>query len=156
MRTSLKRSAAVVGVGALALGVSGVAFAFWTTPGFGTGQADTGDVVAVKIVQTSVVSDLFPGGPGQALSGTFENDNAGPVFVEQVTASIPASFSVVKDGKPACTALDFAIKQPDRTGAEVSPDDKSTWAGGTITLVNRSSNQDSCKNVMPPITYVSN
>jgi hypothetical protein len=143
-------SAAVVVIGA------GTAFAFWTNTGSGEGSATTGTNVAITVNQTST-SDvaLVPGGPVQPLSGTFTNTNSSPVFVDHVTVSITAGFSVRPDAsKPACTSADYTLVQPTATNAQVTTD--SPWAGASIALINRATNQDNCKGAVVPLTYTSN
>jgi hypothetical protein len=82
-----KKVLAVVTGAVVVMGAVG-AWAFWTAGGTGTGSGNTGTVTAIEAVQTSVISGLAPGGAAQELSGTFENDNDGPVYVTSVTASI--------------------------------------------------------------------
>src|SRR5680860_1099983 len=87
------RKAIAVTVGTVVLlSGAGVAFAYWTAGGSGTGTATTGDIVAIEAVQTSTVTAMAPGDSAQTLSGTFLNPNDGPVYVTTVTASIASVF----------------------------------------------------------------
>ena len=148
-----KRVAALVVVATLTL--AGVATAYWTTGGSGTGTADTGTTNDVVVNQTSAVIDLYPGGPPQALSGNFDNPNAGPVFITAVTAVVDPAFNAQADLlKPACTAADFAIGGAAPVGAQVAPGvGVGGWAGLNISMLNTAFNQDNCKNVNVPIIY---
>src|SRR6476619_1172809 len=105
MQFNRKRAAAVATGAALTFIVGGVAFAYWSTSGAGTGSASTGTVVAVKINATPpAVSGLYPGGPAQDVSGTFDNTNAGTVYINQVTVAVAPGWAKRADPlKPACT-----------------------------------------------------
>ena len=109
----------------------------------------------VVVNQTSAVIDLYPGGPPQALSGNFDNPNAGPVFITAVTAVVDPSFNAQADPlKPACTAADFVIGGAAPVGAQVAPGvGVGGWGGLNIAMLNTAFNQDNCKNVNVPINY---
>src|SRR5262249_56020869 len=89
-----KRLAALVVVATITL--AGVATAYWTQGGSGSGSANTGTTNNITVNQTSVITGLYPGGPAATLSGNFDNPNGSGVFVTSVTASI-AAFSVQPD-----------------------------------------------------------
>lgn len=136
--------------------VAGGAFAYWTTTGSGTGSAETGSNSPITIVQTGSSATLQPGGASSTLSGTFTNPNTSPVFVNQVTATLD---SVTGAGTAAagCTTADYALTTPTITiGAEVSPDDSTTWSGIQVRMVNSATNQDDCKNATINLAYTSN
>ena len=70
MRRITKRSVAVLAGTVVVVAGAGVAFAYWTAGGSGTGTAATGASTApITAVQTSTVADLRPGGAAQNLSG---------------------------------------------------------------------------------------
>ena len=52
---------------ALALAVGGIAFAYWTQGGSGSGGATAGTTTAITVNQTGAPTGLYPGGPAQAL-----------------------------------------------------------------------------------------
>src|SRR5680860_272529 len=140
------RKAIAVTVGTVVLlSGAGVAFAYWTAGGSGTGTATTGDIVAIEAVQTSTVTAMAPGDSAQTLSGTFLNPNDGPVYVTTVTASIA---SVFQGGGVAvgCDATDYTLAGAVMTvNAEALAADTSPWTGATIKFNNKSTNQDACK-----------
>jgi hypothetical protein len=152
-----KRTATVLGV-FLALAVAGGAFAYWTIGGSGTGSASAGTVSGVTVVQTSSVSGLYPGGPAQALSGTFNNPNAGKVYVSSVTAAVHAFSSTAVDAtKPACTQADFVIGGSAPVAAEINPGNaQGSWSGLTVALSDAATNQDNCKGAAITIDYTAN
>ena len=156
---SRRRTKVVVLTAGLVL-VGGAAFAWWTAGGSGTGSATTGTVEGITIKQTTTIADLYPGQAPVALAGNFDNGNDGPVRVAQVTVAIQTGWSAQADsGKPACTAADFTLTQPDPqpAGSQVpAGNGVGSWGGATIQLNNLPSNQDNCKNVTVPLVYSSN
>jgi hypothetical protein len=148
-RFSKKTKIAVV-TAALVVGASGTAFAYWTQVGSGTGSAGTGTTVAVVVNQTNTVTGLYPGGPAQALSGTFDNSNAAAVTVGVVSATVtatsitnclPAWYSITGTGLPATQIL------PNGTAV-------GNWSGLTVAMINTpATNQDVCKTASITITY---
>jgi len=148
-----KRVAAIAAV--LALVVAGIATAYWTQGGSGTGSANTGTTTAIVVHQTSPVAGLYPGGPAVTLSGNFDNSNAGPVLVSAVTAVVDPAFTAQADlTKPACTPADFVIAGAAPVGVQIpSGNAVGAWTGLTIQMQNSASNQDNCKNVTVTIDY---
>lgn len=132
----------------------GVAFAYWTAGGSGTGSATTGTVTALTAVQTSVVTGMAPGDSAQTLSGTFTNPNDGPVYVTSVTASIDSVTKAVGAPAGTCDATDYTLADATMAvGAEALADDSSTWGGATIRFNNKATNQDACKGATVNLVY---
>lgn len=160
MMNTRKRVAAVATGAALTFLVGGVAFAYWTTGGSGTGSAATGNTANITIVATSpAVTGLYPGAPAVDIAGKFNNPNTGKVYVGQVNVSVAAGFSAQADAsKPACTSADFAITQPAATAAQIDAGNAvGSWSGAKIAMVNNpSANQDNCKGVTVPLSFSSN
>src|SRR5437588_3690600 len=85
-----KRVAAAVAVLTLGGGAM-AAYAYWTGGGTGSGSAQATTPSAVTVNQTNAaITNLYPGGPAQALSGNFDNPNSGTVYVHNVTAAVRA------------------------------------------------------------------
>ena len=144
-----KKTKIVIVTAALAIGASGMAYAYWTQAGSGTGSATAGTTVAVVVNQTNTVTGLYPGGPAQALSGTFDNPNSGPVTVGAVSATVtatsvtgclPAWYAITGTGTPATQVL--------AAGSATG-----TWSGLSVSLLNDAANQDLCKTATITITY---
>jgi len=144
-----KKTKIAIVTAALVIGASGMAYAYWTQLGAGTGSATAGTTVAVVVNQTNTVTGLYPGGPAQALSGTFDNPNSGPVKVGAVSATVtatsvtgclPAWYAITGTGSPATQVLASA----NGTGA---------WSGLSVSLLNDAANQDVCKTAGITITY---
>ena len=155
---SKKQYLAAGAAAAIIAGGAGVAFAYWTEDGTGSGSASTGTTTGITINQTSTITGLYPGGAPVALAGNFDNSNPGPIHVAQVSVAVATGWSEQADmSKPACTAADFTLTQPDPTNAEVpSGTGVGSWSGATIKLTDLATNQDNCKNVTVDLAYTSN
>jgi hypothetical protein len=139
------------------LGIGGVAFAYWSQGGSGSGSATAGTASAITINQTGSPSGLYPGGPAAALAGTFTNTNASAVSISSVTAAVRAFTSNTVDAtKPDCTQADFAIAGT--SGANVVPAGTGvgSWSGLTVRMLDNGLNQDNCKSVAITIDYTAN
>jgi hypothetical protein len=152
-----RRRLVPVGAALLALMVaSGVAYAYWTANGSGTGTAAAAPgVTDLTVNQTTVLNPMYPGDSAQTISGNFDNPNSGPVYVSTVTVSID---SVVKDpGAPAgtCDATDFTLSPTQATvNAEVpAGNGVGAWTGPAIQFNNKASNQDACKGATVNLAY---
>ena len=152
-----KRASIALGL-LLTLAMAGGAVAYWTQGGTGSGTAGTGNTVAITVNQTNVaITDLYPGGPAQTLSGDFDNPNPGMVWVTDVTAVVHALNEQADVLKPACTAADFAIGGSAPVGAEIAAGNGvGSWSGLTIELLDTALNQDNCKDVTVTIDYTAN
>ena len=151
MNTTKKRFVLIALTMATALTGGGIALAYWTQGGSGSGSAGTGTTAAVVVNQTSTVSGLAPGLPAQALSGNFNNPNAGPVYVTAVTATVTGT------DQPGCGATDYVIAGTATVGAQVpSGSAVGAWSGLTIQFNNKpGTNQDACKTAAVTIAYTS-
>ena len=155
----LSKTKKLTGLTAALVLLGGVAaFAYWTAGGSGTGSASTGTTDAITVNQTSVVTAMGPGVAAQSLSGNFDNDNDGPVFVATVTASIGA----ITGGGPTCEATDYTLSNPvSDVNAEV-PVGTGVGSWGTtdtptIAFNNKAGeNQNDCKNATVEILYTAN
>ncbi|MEP6481818.1 MAG: hypothetical protein ABJA94_07410 [Rhodoglobus sp.] len=154
-----KRLVAIVTAALLLAGGGGVAFAYWTAGGAGTGSATTGtSTVALTAVQTGGPTNMRPGDTAQTLSGTFTNTNSGPVYVASVVASIA---SVFKAGVVAvgCDSTDFTLANATMTVAAEVPAGTAVgaWTGATIKFNDKTTtNQDACKGTTVNLAYAVN
>jgi hypothetical protein len=151
-----KKRGAIVGVLAI-LAIGGVALAYWTAGGSGTGTASVANgQTALTVNQTTVLTAMFPGDTAQTISGNFDNTNSGPVYVGTVTVSIA---SVTKaTGAPAgtCDATDFTLANAAMTVAAEIPTGtaKGAWTGATIHFNDKTTtNQDACKGATVNLSY---
>jgi hypothetical protein len=137
--------------------VGGLAFAYWTQGGAGSGTSTAGTTSAITVNQTASPSGLYPGGPAAALAGTFTNPNPGSVSISSVTAAVHVFASHLVDAaKPDCTQADFATGGT--SGATVVPSGTAvgSWSGLTVRLLDNGLNQDNCKNVSITVDYTAN
>ena len=136
-----KKKAAVIGGVSAAVVTGGVAFAYWTSDGTGTGSVTTGDSVAWEVtIDSTDLAGLTPGGPGETVSFHVKNNNTGVQALQGTVAS------VVDTSNSGCTAADFDVSATTITYGDVAA---GATVDGTfeITMVNRAANQDDCKNV---------
>ena len=152
----LTRKTVAVSAALMLMGVGGVAFAYWTNSGSGTGSATTGTNEAITVIQTVSSAVLVPGGPASTLSGTFTNPNTSPVFVNTVTATL-ASVTGGGVAPDQCTVADYQLDTATITlGAQVAVNDSTTWSGIQVSMINSATNQDKCKNATINLSYTSN
>jgi hypothetical protein len=152
MRKPQKKTlVALVGVAALAVGAGG-AYAYWTNGGTGTGTAATGTNTSITVNQTSLITDLHPGGPAQVLSGNFDNSNDSPVYVAAVSVTVSGT------DHTGCDGTDYTIGGSAPVGAEIPKGTGvGSWSGLTIQFNNKVAvNQDACKEAIVTLAYTSN
>lgn len=146
--SSKKRKLAILLVSVGLVGIGGGAFAYWTNIGSGPGSATTGTTISIVVNQTSAVTGLAPGLPAQSLAGTFDNPNAGPVYVTAVTATVTGT------NQAGCDATDYTIAGTASVAAEIPAGSSvGAWSGLTIQFNNKAVNQDACKNAAVTISY---
>ncbi len=150
-----RRVTKVVALTAALVVAGGAAFAWWTAGGSGTGSATTGNVGALTVVQTSVVTGLAPGLPAQTLTGKFNNPNSSPVYVTSVTASISSVTDTSGGTIAGCNATDYTLASATMpVGAEVPAGTaQGSWTGATLAFNNKASNQDACKGAVVHLAY---
>jgi hypothetical protein len=134
------------------LSLGGVALAFWTAGGTGSGSVATSAGTSVVVHQTSTATGLYPG-DSIALSGNFDNPNSGSVTVTAVTATIATFSSQTDSTKPACTQADFSITgTSNNPGSIPSGTAVGSWNGLALNMVNSAANQDNCKGLTGAIS----
>lgn len=149
LRTSKKKTAVVGGVAAV-LVTGGVAFAYWTSTGEGTGSATTGTSSEweVTVVSTDLAS-LTPGGPTETVDFSVKNNNSGVQNLQGTVAS------VVDTSDAGCTADDFAVSSTSIAYGDIA---SGATVDGTFTIqmINRPVNQDACKDVTVNLKVTAN
>jgi hypothetical protein len=159
MRKPSKKALAVLTTAALLAG-GGTAFAYWTNSGTGSGTATTGNNAPITVNQSSVVTGMAPGVAAQGLSGTFNNGNAGPVWVKTVVAAVTKVEKPLGTTAVGCAAADYTIAGTSivqgaaaGAGAQVPAGALGTWSGLTIAFNSTAANQDACKDAVVTIGY---
>jgi hypothetical protein len=139
------------------LAISGLAFAYWTQGGSGSGTTTAGTTSAITVNQTGSPTGLYPGGPTAPLAGTFTNPNPGSVKITSVTAAVRTfSSNAVDATKPNCTQADFAIGGTSGANTVPTGTGVGSWSGLTVSLTENGLNQDNCKNVSITVDYTAN
>ena len=146
-----KRGTLLVASLATALLVGGgVAFAYWTTTGSGTGSAAAGTSSAVVVTQTNPVTGLYPGGLPQDINLNIANSNSAAQRLETVAISVSSTSDA------GCTAADFTVTDA-TIGAEVPSGATNAYAGSTsgasIKMKDTAGNQDACKNATITLAF---
>jgi hypothetical protein len=141
----MNKKRAIVALAAIAVvAFAGVAYAYFTTTGAGSGSATVGTSSAVVLHGTAPAT-LYPG-TSSVVNFTVDNPSSGHQLVNTIhldSVSTDAAHS-------ACVMADFTM--PDVAAAQDVPAGNGTaiTATGTLTLNNTSVSQDDCKNA--PLT----
>ncbi|MGA8211397.1 MAG: hypothetical protein WB441_18165 [Nocardioidaceae bacterium] len=152
----------VLGAGAVSVVLGGgIALAYWTSLGTGTGTAHVGTDGGVSVSQNGTVTGLVPGGSPQPIDFTVTNNSATvPVQIRSVTIGF-GSFA------PGCSAADFTLTQPSKpsTGTPVSiagsgsvsftsaGSGTNSQTGASIAMLNTGADQDGCKLATVNLTF---
>lgn len=158
MRKNTKKIVVASGTVA-ALTVGGVAFAYWTTTGSGTGSATTrgGNDTALSVTQVSQLSAMYPGDSAQGVNFTVKNEGSEYYKAQTVKGWISTD-------KVGCTAADYKFNGV--AGADETHQETLTFVakdlapggtqGGSTTIQfnNTADNQDACKGAAVTIHYV--
>lgn len=143
-----KRIAAVVLSGAVILGTGGIAAAYFTSTGAGSGSASVGSASNWTVAVTSDTSNaLLPGSGSETLSYTITNASAGAQALTGVTATVGDSGGCLGTWFTA-----VASAPTPATGASIASGGTAT---GTVvvTLNDSGGNQDACQGLTSvPVT----
>jgi len=128
-----------------ALAVAGVAFAYFTSNGSGTGSAAVGSSSAVTLHAT-IANSLYPGS-SSPVSFTVDNPSSGVQRVGTVSLS-----SISTDAGHSSCSTKLTGENPDFTMAPVPVNQvvnpgngQSVAATGTLTMNETGTNQDACQ-----------
>ena len=150
---SMKTKLIAVGVGAATLGVSGVAYAYWTTQGSGTGSATAGDTVTadkISLTQVGTLTGFYPGSTAQNVVVKATN----PAAFSQKVGNVTVVVGAVGD----CAASNWDVVDSADAFGILGAGATSDAAGqtvATIALKETGANQDACKGVSPVLTFTS-
>ena len=164
--SSKKRVAAIGAVTAASLVGGGVAYAYWTAGGTGTGSASTSAGTAdLTISQTSTLTAMYPGDVAQDLDVTVTNNATNPAYVASLGAYITTDaagcdgtnflINGASDGTDTTpTGLNWSPVELDATGGAADAADS---LNNTVQFNNLpTTNQDACKGAAVTINYVAN
>jgi hypothetical protein len=161
--TTAKLAVAGVSVGTLAL--SGVAYAYFSTTGSGTGSGSVGTSSALTIHQASATycnagTEAAPGEntllPGTSVDVTWTVDNPSSGHQQLGTISL-SSVTSDKTGCDSATHASWFSMTPVAENMDLAPGDGQTVTnGGTISFNNVNASQDVCKGAALTFHYSSN
>ena len=149
MRTHSKLTV-VIAAGAAVVASTGVAYAYWTTQGSGTGEATAGTTAtadAIILEQTTAIAGLYPGGPAADIVVKATN----PADFHQVVGEV----TVTPTYPAACPEENWTLTNGDDSYGDLAPNGEATDVVGTIALNETGVNQDACKSVTPTFAFSS-
>ena len=142
-----------ISVGLLLIG--GVAFAYWSTSGSGAGTATTGTSSSVTVTQATAPTNLAPGTPAGAITGTITNSGTVNAYVTSVTVAIASVTKATGAVTGTCDATDYTL-----TGAVMavgkdiaSGGGTQAFSGATLGFNDKATIQDACKGATVNLTY---
>jgi hypothetical protein len=138
----------------LIVAVGGIAFAYWSSGGSGTGSAKTGTSTSFTVTSTPATSpELTPGGPSQSVAFNVANPSTGTQTLTSVVVTVANADGSAWTAVPGCSAADYLLGTPAVTYGTIAPGGS---VSGTVPLSmnNLASNQDACKNVTVPLYFV--
>lgn len=152
--TRKRRIAALVTAVALVAASGGLAYAYWTSGGTGTGVATTGTSTAF----TFTVSDptggpLTPGDGAEDVAFTVNNPAAGSQELSNVVVTVANADGSAWTAVTGCSAADYAVGTPTFTPGEIAGDDN-TDGTVTITMNDLTTDQNACQGVTVPLYFV--
>ena len=160
MNSVINAVATVIATGAVLLVTgAGVASAYWTSSGAGSGTATAGANMPVTINQSTGVPAMYPGQAAVTLAGTFNNTNQGSTYVTEVTATgytiDAAHVTAGCTGAQGNYTLGGMAVVAGNDVAPGAPSVGSHWTGLTIAMNNLATAQDACKGAVVTITFAS-
>lgn len=176
MKKFTRKRAVVTGIVAVAvLAISGVAVAYWTSSGSGTGSATTGTATNdLSFTQTSSNTGLAPGVAAEGITGTVENTQSvggNDEYVSSVTVSISSVTETAgeitdwgSDGDPGtdgtytCSASDYTLSNTTMTvDTDIAPQASADFSGASIAFNDLAgTNQDACQGATVNLAFTSN
>jgi hypothetical protein len=148
MNTSKKTFAVVASATAAILVGGGVAVAYWTTTGAGTGTATAGTTSALLVTQTTSPTGLYPGGPASNLSISVNNPGSAAARIALLAATPTAT------DKVGCDPGDFDVVVSGISATTIAPLATQAFSNvATVALRETGANQDACKDAVVTISY---
>ena len=149
-----KKTAIISITAALVLGGGGVAFAYWTSSGTGTGSATTGTSVALDVTSSAPTGPaLSPGGASQSVPFEVSNPGSGSQSLTSVAVTVAAEDGTEWIDTPGCSAADYTLGTPVVTYGPIAGGDS---VSGTVSVTMNSldADQDACQGVTVPLYFV--
>ena len=135
-RRAATRSVVAAAFVVVAVGGTGVASAYWSSPGGGTGTGGTAASTAVTLEPGTVAASLHPGGRGDVAAEARNPGSAAVVLGALELDTSQAGQGVAVDpGHPGCPATAFTVVAQDNDGAGWVVPGRSGGVDGTLRLV---------------------
>jgi hypothetical protein len=133
---------------------TGVAFAYWTATGSGTGSAKTGQSTAFTIASDPPVGTIAPDGAGQTVDFTVTNPGPGIQNLTSVSVTMADADGTAWEPTGDCDIADYDADVTALT--PVGPLAVGGTSEGTVrvTLADSGANQDDCQGQTVPLYFV--
>ncbi|WP_436498604.1 hypothetical protein [Actinokineospora sp. HUAS TT18] len=152
--TVTRRTTVIIATVATVVVGGGIAYAYWSSTGYGSGSATTGTSSAFVVSSSPPTgAALTPGGPTQTMSFTVTNPSSGSQTLANVAISVANTDGTAWTAVEGCSALDYAVGVPTIAYGPIAP---SGMVTGTVTIGmnNLDSNQDACQGITAPLYIV--
>ena len=148
MRMTRKKLIAGAAAVAVALGISGAAYAFWTTSGAGTTTATVALSNGSLVINATVAPGIYPGGTADV---AFTADNSNATDLQIGTLHL---VSVQADGAHSgCDTSDFTMADVVESQTILNNTAGTALAhDGTLVYANTGVSQDACKGATLTLT----
>jgi uncharacterized protein (UPF0333 family) len=148
-----KKRFAVLGAVAI-LAMAGIAVAYFTSSGSGTGSASVGKSTAFTVeVSSDTSGSLYPGSGSETLSYTVTNPGTGAQNLSATTATVASAGGNITEGGnevEGCKASWFTAKDSSPAPKNLKGGESTT--GSVEVTMQDSGNQDACQGANPDIT----
>jgi hypothetical protein len=149
-----KKRFAVLGAVAI-LAMAGIAVAYFTSTGSGTGSATVGSATAFKVtVSAPTGGPLYPGSGSENLAYSVKNEGSGAQNVNSTSASVASEGgNITQGGVPVVGCKASWFTAVDSSPAPVSLKGGESASGSVeVTMQDSGTNQDACQGTSPDIT----
>jgi hypothetical protein len=149
-----KKRFAVLGAVAI-LAMAGIAVAYFTSSGSGTGSASVGKSSAFTVeVSSDTSGSIYPGSGSETLSYSIKNEGSGHQNVTSTSASVNSDEgNITQNGTPVVGCLASWFHAADTSPAPVDLAGGATAEGSVkVTMEDAEANQDACQGANPDIT----
>jgi hypothetical protein len=150
-----KKRFAVLGAVAI-LAMAGIAAAYFTSTGSGSGSATVGSSTAFKVtVAAPTGGPLYPGSGSENLAYTVKNEGSGAQNVNSTSASVASSEGgdITQGGEAVegCKASWFTAKDTSPAPANLKGGESASGSV-EVTMQDSGTNQDACQGASPDVT----
>lgn len=152
-RRATKR-AVVILAAFLTVAGGGVAYAFWTSTGSGTGLATTGVSTPFTITAADAEGEISPGSLGETVDFTVTNPGPGTLYLNAVTVTLADEDGVAWTPPVGCLFADYTVAvttAPD-PGAILATE--SVTGTATVRLTSTDLDQNACQTAEVPLYFV--